>query len=54
MWDEARSLEICGYQDLLFKNDKLIETIQKLNDEKENLEVELKLYKDSLDRKFGY
>jgi len=50
MWDEARSLEICRYKDLLFQNGKLNETIQKLNDEKENLQLELKLYRDSLDR----
>jgi hypothetical protein len=52
MQDEARSLEIFRYRDLLFQNGKLNETIQRLNDEKENLEVELKLYKDSLDRIF--
>jgi len=50
MWDEARSLIICRNEDLLFQNEKLKETIQKLNDEKENLQIELKLYKNSLDR----
>jgi len=49
MWDEARAELIGALRDKEYENGKLNETIQKLTDEKENLQLELKLYKDSLD-----
>lgn len=50
MFDEQRAEIICKCKDTKFKNEKLEEENQKLKDIIENLNVEVKLYKDSLDR----
>lgn len=50
MFDEQRAEIICKCKDTKFKNEKLEEENQKLRDVIENLKVELKLYKDSLDK----
>jgi pyrimidine operon attenuation protein/uracil phosphoribosyltransferase len=50
MFDEARTLIIGRNKDLVYLVDKLEEQIQNFEDENENLRVQVKLYKDSLDK----
>ena len=48
MFDEQRAEIICKCKDTEFENEKLKEEVQKMKDKIENLQLALKLYKDSL------